>query len=63
MSQAHRHKETNTFRFRNFHERVQGVRVSAAHRLKSDRAVRLAAEGEQKLILAEIHVFSFRTAI
>lgn len=43
---SNRHRESNTFRFRSFNERVQGVRVSAAHRLKSDRAVRLAADGK-----------------
>ena len=41
-----RHKEGNVFKFRSFTERVAGIRVSAAHRLKTDRAARLAAEGE-----------------
>ena len=42
-----RHKETNTFRFRSFNERVQNVRVSAIYRIKTERAVRKAAEGEK----------------
>ena len=41
-----RHKETNRFRFRSFNERVQNVRVSAIYRIKTDRAVRQAAEGQ-----------------
>ncbi|CAG5097928.1 Oidioi.mRNA.OKI2018_I69.XSR.g15294.t1.cds [Oikopleura dioica] len=49
-----RHKETNQFRFRSFNERIQGVRVSAAHRLRSDRAVKLAAEDAESAFVASI---------
>jgi hypothetical protein len=49
-----RHKETNRFRFRSFNERVQNVRVSAIYRIKTDRAVRQAAEGSESAFAASI---------